>query len=172
MGSLFALAACGGGSGDGTAPGGELGFFIAYAPDFELFRSWEAFHLPDSSAQDPVHLAGPKTDYLNKRPPPGSSEFPVGTIIVKEIEVGPMEDRQVFAMVKRGGGYNAAGAPGWEWFELANNPNGSLNSIKWHGLGPPAGEMYGGDPNGCVGCHAAGKTNDYVQSPPLLLSNF
>ena len=169
--ALSALAACGGAPADD--PVAQMGTFIAFTSDFEDFRTWEPFHIPDSGAQGSVHLAGPKTDYLNRRPPTGSTEFPVGTIIVKEIEVGAFEDRQVFAMVKRGGGYNSSSAaPGWEWFELRDNPDGTLDRIVWRGFGPPAGELYGGDPNGCIGCHSLAKDNDYVKSPPLLLSNF
>jgi hypothetical protein len=169
--ALSGVVACGGATADGTdVPVGCA--FIAFTPDFEPFRTWEAFHIPDSGAQGSVHLAGPKTDYLNRRPATGSTEFPVGTIIVKEIEVGAFEDRQVFALVKRGCGYNAAVVPGWEWFELHNNADGSLAGIVWRGFGPPAGELYGGDPNGCTGCHTLAKDNDYVKSPPLLLSNF
>jgi len=170
LGALSLVAACSGAPANDS--GTQVGAFIAFTPDFEDFRTWQAFPIPDSGAQGSVHLAGPKTDYLKERPPTGSVEFPVGTIIVKEIEVGAFEDRQVFAMVKRGGGYNSnSAAPGWEWFELRDNPDGTLDRIVWRGFGPPAGELYGGDPTGCTGCHAVAKDNDYVKSPPLLLSS-
>src|SRR5260221_9523870 len=104
-----ALSACGGTPVDGTGKGGDP-VFIAFTADFASFRSWQAFPLPASVEQGAVHLPGPKTDYLNELPPTGSREFPVGTIIVKEIEVGPFEARQVFAMVKRGGRYGQARA--------------------------------------------------------------
>jgi len=80
------LVACGGTTNDGS--GTETGAFIAFTPDFFPFRTWEAFDLPDSGAQGSVHLAGPKTCYLKERPPPASTQFPVGTIIVKEFDVG------------------------------------------------------------------------------------
>jgi hypothetical protein len=122
---------------------------------------------------DPIatspHLTGPRTEYLNKKPAPGSSEFPIGTIIVKEIGGGDVTTRGVFAMVKRGGGYNPEGASNWEWFELANGADGS-ETIRWRGVGPPLGEMYGGDPlGGCNGCHAGSRANDFVQSQRLRL---
>jgi hypothetical protein len=161
----------GGGADTGGDPGAD-GTFIAFTPDFASWRTWEKFPIGDGTAQGSTHLAGPRTEYLNKRPPKGSAEFPVGTIIVKELETGPVEQRRVFAMAKRGGGYNAASAPGWEWFELANNPDGSLQRIVWRGFGPPAGEQYGGDSNGCASCHAASRSNDFVASPQLSLSNF
>lgn len=169
------IAACGDG-GDAPATGSDAtnagtgGTFIAFTPAFEGWRTWEKFPLGEGSAQGQAHLAGPRSEYLNKRPPKGSTEFPVGTIIVKELEVGALEDRKVFAMVKRGGSYNAASAPGWEWFELKNAPDGTMGGIVWRGFGPPAGEQYGGDKNGCASCHSGG--NDFVPGAPLALSNF
>ena len=91
--------------------------------------------------------------------PSGSPEFPVGTAIV-EVRASGI----IFAAVKRGADFNATGAKNWEWFELLETPD---VVIKWRGVGPPAGEMYGGDPNGgCNACHTrCGGTNDYVCSP-------
>lgn len=173
--TLACTAACGddggGSDGDDGASVDQTGSFLAFDADFAGWRGWEAFHLPDAPSDGVVHLAGPRTEYLNARPPKGSHEFPVGTIIVKELETGAMQDRKVFAMVKRGGGYDAAAAPGWEWFELSNNPDGSFKRIVWRGLGPPAGEQYGGDPSGCSGCHSASKDNDYVSPTALRLSD-
>ena len=72
-------------------------------------------------------------------------------------------------MVKRGGGYNAQGARGWEWFELAARPDDSL-AIVWRGINAPQGEDYGGDPQGgCNDCHARAGRNDFVRSPGLRL---
>jgi hypothetical protein len=172
--ALSALAGCGGAAADPIAVDAAAEC-IVNSPGFEAFRTWETFPMPDSPAQGTVHIAGPKTDFLNKRPPSGSTEFPLCTIIVKEIEVDgvPFQDRQVFALVKRGGSYDQSPAPGWEWFELLNNPDGSFAQISWRGFGPPAGnDMYGGDPMACITCHSNAKNNDYVQSPPLQLSNF
>lgn len=166
---IMLVAACGDDGASSSSPTDE-GFFFPVNASFDGFRSWEAFHLTEGTPGGDVHLAGPRTEYLNKRPPKGSKEFPVGTVIVKELEVGANDTRKVFAMAKRGGTYNSSGARGWEWFELENNADGSLKRILWRGLGPPKGEQYGGDPNGCGGCHAAHQANDYVSSAVLDLS--
>jgi hypothetical protein len=111
------------------------------------------------------------TEYLNQVPDPDATEFPLSTIIVKEA-LASDDSSTVFARVKRGGGYNT-GAPGWEWFELQSlddERDGAI--IVWRGVGPPAGEAYGGDPNGCNVCHSACADNDGVCSPPLVLGKF
>jgi hypothetical protein len=145
--------------------------FLAVDSSFAGFRTWEPFPLAPGS-NGTIHTAGARTEYLNRAPPKGSTSFPVGTIIVKESDDGPIADRQVFARVKRGGGYNAAGAAGWEWFELKNVDEQRVTRV-WRGVGPPVGEKYGGDPNGgCNGCHGAAKDNDFVLSPPLQLEMF
>jgi len=151
-------------SGEG---GGET--FLAFASSFEGFRGWESFPVPEGMGDGTVHTLGPRTEYLNRRPAEGDTEFAVGTILVKETTSEALADRKVFAMVKRGGDYNAAGARGWEWFELKNLDEERV-SIVWRGVGPPAGEMYGGDPNaGCNGCHVGAKENDFVLSDAITL---
>jgi hypothetical protein len=109
--------------------------------------------------------------YLNQAPPHGSTEFPVGTIIVKDLGPGPGTAATTFAMVKRGGGFNEQGATNWEWFELQNNADASV-TILWRGAEPPAGQAYSGEPTACNTCHGTAKSNDFVQSQPLQLSNF
>src|SRR5262249_15546667 len=140
----------------------------AFERDFQGFHQWESFVVEEGGAQSMTHLAGPRRDYLNRRPPAGSTTFPVGTVIVKELEAAAtLVDRQIFAMVKRGGEYNSAGAAGWEWFELKNRANGSVQ-IVWRGVGPPSGERYGGDPTGgCNPCHGLYRPNDFVRSAAL-----
>ncbi|HEY3593510.1 MAG TPA: hypothetical protein VGL13_06540 [Polyangiaceae bacterium] len=171
--SLCGVGGCGGSAGpDPTVDTGSE--FIALGPAFEDYCNWEQFAIPDEPAIGGVHLAGPKTDFLNQRPPHGSTSFPMGTIIVKVVDVGDVAARQVFAMVKRGGTFDQSlGAPGWEFFELYQDATGCFSKINWRGYGPPNGsESYGGDPMVCIGCHSTAKNNDYVQSPPLQLSNF
>ena len=161
-----ALAACGGGGGnESDAPES----FLAFSSTFMPFRSWTSFHSdgpPDDGSVTPDVL-GPRTQYINKIPPHGATEFPVGTVIVEARESGEMK---IFAAVKRGAGFNGGGAAGWEWFELQDNPV----IIVWRGVGPPLGDTYGGDPNGgCNACHAkCGSANDYVCSPKLSLAAF
>ncbi|MFO0555809.1 MAG: hypothetical protein U0271_45955 [Polyangiaceae bacterium] len=170
--TLAVGAGCGsGGSGDGGGGGdsGPLEHYLPIVSDFQGYREWPAFPLPDDGVTNVVHVAGPRTVYINKLPPAGATEFPVGTLIVKELEDGAIPDRKVFAMAKResDGSYNANGARGWEWWELKNIDELTVEKI-WSGVGPPAGEMYGGDPNAsCNTCHVGNADNDYVGSPPL-----
>ncbi len=169
---LAAFAAACGGSGDSGAAvdGGDV--FVAFSGDFQGFRSWQSFDVTADAAPGTVHPDAQLIEYLNKPPPHGSTEFPVGTIIVKEGTDGDVVGRQYFAMVKRGGGENATGAVGWEWFELRNlDANGSVG-IVWRGVGPPAGEVYGGDPTaGCNTCHVA-CGNDAVCAKAVQLAQF
>ena len=144
--------------------------FVAFACNFDGYKGWPSFFLDGGFNGGSVHASGPRTEYINRTPPHGSGTFPVGTIIVKELQA----DGLIFAMVKRGGGYNESGASGWEWFEL--NPDGGAGvghdvNLTWRGVGPPAGETYGGDPTTCNACHR-GAGNDSVPSPALQLSNF
>jgi hypothetical protein len=162
--SLALVAAACAGS-DDQPPAGDT--FLAFSSTFAPFRTWTSFH-SDGPVDDgtlPPDVLGPRTQYINALPPPGSTEFPVGTVIVEVRESGTME---IFAGVKRGGNFNSTGARNWEWFEIVEDP---AVAIVWRGVGPPAGEMYGGDPNGgCNACHATcGATNDYVCSPYLQL---
>ena len=100
----------------------------------------------------------------------------MGTIIVKHSDGTGDPDNQgprTFAMVKRGGDYNLAGAMDWEWFELLQaNPEDATSpwQISWRGLGPPLGSGYGGGGSECNTCHSAASGNDYVQAEPLQLS--
>jgi hypothetical protein len=82
------------------------------------------------------------------------------------------QDGTIFASAKRGADFNTDGASGWEWFELLEATDGTV-SIKWRGVGPPVGEVYGGDGQaGCNACHSMYVPNDYVASPKLQLANF
>ena len=156
------LVACKGGSGSGDADN----TFVAFTPSFAPFRTWTSFDSPGPGSDSglPPGVLGPRTQYIDMAPPTGSTEFPIGTIIVEVRETG-----LIFSGVKRGGNFNAAGAKNWEWFEIAENPT----HIVWSGTGPPPGDTYGGDPNGCNTCHeACGASNDYVCSAELQLSGF
>jgi len=139
--------------------------FIAYTKDFADYQSWPSNTITDGQASGMTHIGGTRTIYINQLPSPDATAFPVGTIIVKETAA----DGRIFAQVKRGGGYNITGAVDWEWYELGVATNNAIG-IKWSGFGPPAGEQYGGDPNGtCNSCHIGGKSNDYVMASWLLL---
>ncbi len=148
--------------------------FIAFTDTFQPFRTWTSFHSDGPPAADYPNnpgVIGPREQYINKVPPHGSTQFPVGTVIVEARQNTAMN---IFASVKRGGGFNAAGSVGWEYFELteANGP-GTAVTMTWRGVGPPLGDTYGGDPNGCNTCHiACGGSNDFICSAELQLKDF
>lgn len=152
------------------APPVEL---VAYASSFDCFQSWSsAAAVSQNDAGDGLHGVGPLQVYWNQSPPHGSTSFPVGTIIVKETEEADVTQRIVFAMVKRGNGFNSGGADGWEWFSLQNNADGSVN-ILWRGVVAPAGETYANQAIGnCNGCHNGAAANDDVWDEALQLSSF
>lgn len=175
VGCLFAWLACARAEPGSTAtlevralPAREV--FIAMERDFQGFRSWGSVALPPLPAQGETHPEGTRTLYVNALPPPGTRELPVGTQIVKEAPLEAGGPVRVFAMVKRGGGFNASGAIGWEWLELKERTDGSFG-IAWRGVGAPDGESYGGDPLGtCNSCHALGDRVDFIKSEPLRLA--
>jgi hypothetical protein len=175
--AAFLTAGCTAGSDDSGGPSNPT-TFVAFASDFSGFRTWSSTPGvgPPGAPQPPnadgggVH-AGPLTTYINEKPPHGSTSFPVGTIIVKEPDDPPLTQRQIFAMVKRGGGYNSDGATNWEWFELAN---GDANDvvILWRGVGPMNGDPYASTPAICNDCHGLASKNDFVWTAGLGLSSF
>jgi hypothetical protein len=162
---------------DTGAPGSVC---IAFDPNFAGFKNWPSFDVTDLNMQNIVHTDATLTAYINKIPPKGSTEFPIGTIIVKQATGGstPANDR-TFAGVKRGGGFNlgtatAPGAVNWEWFELQQTDTDTPTIVGgWRGVGPPSSaDVYGGDPALCNGCHVQAKANDFIWSDKLQLSNF
>jgi hypothetical protein len=173
-----ALAACSAKTGDASAgacagaasPTPENVSFVPFAPNFVGYRGWSSSPAAGLASTSP-HRVAKATVYINRKPPAGATEFPLGTVIVKELESGPVDERVVFAMVKRGGDYNPTGAKGWEWFELKNTCEGNDVQIVWRGVGPPAGgDKYAGDANGdCNLCHGDAKDNDFVWSTALSL---
>jgi len=170
------VVACGGGgSGDDGIDAGddEPTSFLAFANTFAPFRTWTSFH-SDGPANDGTFspdVLGPRTQYINKLPPAGATEFPVGTVIVEARENMGMK---IFAGVKRGLNFNTKGTKNWEWFELTEDLSAAtVVDIQWRGVGPPLGDTYGGDPNGtCNTCHRACAGNDYICSSKLQLATF
>jgi hypothetical protein len=161
--ALLAVAACAKHT-EATTEADASTTFVANVPQFAPFLTWTSYM--DTLADDgslPTGVGGPRTQYINMLPPHGATQFPTGTIIVEV-----REDGKIFASVKRGGDFNAAGCVNWEFFELTENPV----TITWRGLGPPLGDTYGGDPNGCNDCHTMCASNDYICSPKLQLSSF
>ncbi len=161
-------------SGGSGADGGTLFLeggvpFIAMASDFNGFHSWTSFYLTSDLAPGDNHINGPRHIFINHVPPPGSTAFPVGTIIVKETDTppGPVTSRTVFASVKRGGDFDPTGDVDWEWFALQNLPDGT-EGILWRGPGPTSGGVYGnGQLGGCNTCHGVAKKTDYVLTPQI-----
>jgi hypothetical protein len=161
-------------AGDAGASGAIV---LADSASFSCFRNWPSTPgvgpagAPDpSAATDGGIHAGPMTTYINMKPPHGSTSFPVGTIIVKEQNDPPLMQRQIFAMVKRGGDYNAAGAVNWEFFELQNMDSCNV-SIVWSRI-PLGTDPYASNPNVCNDCHFLAQSNDYVWTKGLSLSSF
>lgn len=146
---LLVVAGCG-----AEMPSPTAHDFIALDRDFAGYEAWEVKSF-DGAFVDEAHTAGPRKVFLNKRAPTGSSEWPVGTVLVKDL------DFTTFAMVKRGDDYNVNGAVGWEWFELSRDASNSVR-IKWRGLGPPLGENYSKSGQTCNACHAGATANDSV----------
>jgi hypothetical protein len=142
---------------------------------FNSFCQWNsAVATNDEDASDGVHGAGPLRVYWNMSPPDGSTEFPIGTIIVKESQETDPTQRTAFAMTRRGCGFNSAddGASGWEWWSLADNGDCTM-TLLWRGQVAPATESYGGTPVGnCNACHAMVVDNNYVWDSALQLSKF
>ena len=139
--------------------------FIALERNFQGFQQWARVDLADRPEQGTTHLAGETHEFINYQPQPGAKVFPIGTIFVKTVENEKKSD--IFAMVKRGKGFNASGASGWEWFGLRARADGSV-AIVWRGVNAPDGETYGGDPlGGCNGCHGAAAKNDHVHAYSL-----
>lgn len=171
LGFCLCLTACGGGDSGQTGNSSDQ-IFLAVAEDFRGYHENPSFDVSGEAALIGIHDGSVITEYINRLPPSGATEFPLGTIIVKEA-TGGTTAHELFAMVKRGGGFNS-GAPGWEWFELQNLDDGKDGvKIVWRGFGPPVGEEYGGDAEGgCNKCHGACSGNDSVCSSALQLTNF
>ena len=164
---LATFAGAAGCSASAPGDGADGGAFVAQNADFKGYQTWTSFTIDDLGPGGSTHVAGKRTIYINHEPPAGATEFPIGTIIVKETAA----DGKIFARAKRGGDppFNKTGAVGWEWFELKTVS--MKTGIDWRGNGPRAGEMYGGDPNaGCNPCHKLAVANDYVLTSALMLT--
>jgi hypothetical protein len=161
---LCTITGCGDSANSPATTDGET--FLAFASNFSGYQSWShAPATPADGAPQGVHDLGPATVYWNQPRPSGAKAFATGTIIVKQSDPGAVT-LQIFAMVKRGGDYNSAGARNWEFFELQTVAEADP-LILWRGVGPPNGESYGGDPNTCNSCHTLSASSDYVWSEVL-----
>jgi hypothetical protein len=150
--------------------------FVAIEQDFADFDRWNSFDRgPDPVP--PAHPDGRSIVYVNQLPPPGAREFPSGTILVRITTAAERADYEAHAMVKRGGGFNAAGARGWEFFELSleeGADGGIVPAGRWRGEGPSMGDGYtvpdGGVILSCNHCHASFPESDSVIGDELALT--
>jgi len=166
---LAVLVSCSSGSDSGS--GAACTQVATYNSTFAGYHAWPNWSFQGGEIAGSPHISGQRRVYMNHKPPHGSTSFPVGTVIVKEIGTPPASQDVVFAMVKVGCDYNSDGAVDWKWFELQIDAQDNA-SILWDGSEPPPGQTYSGNQAACNECHGTAKSNDYVQSQPLLLSNF
>jgi hypothetical protein len=142
--------------------------FVPLQRDFAGYTSWTRVDLGDAPLAG--HPAGPRAAYVNHPLPPGAREYPVGTIIVKEIHTTDWPyTLDLFAMAKRGGDYDPNGAVGWEFFKLLVDSSGTP-VIQARGINPSGNDPYTvSGTGGCNGCHAAPGTDetDHILSPML-----
>jgi hypothetical protein len=135
--------------------------FIAKQSDFLSYKDWMPFK--KDTPTDHGGVSGTRTVYVNELPV--DEKFPLGSILLKTVKMANSDDTSVHAMAKRGNGFNARGAVGWEYFELLLDKTG-VPIIMWRGEKPPSGEMYQALPGAkmssateddCNSCHAEGK---------------
>ncbi len=161
---LLAAAGC-------ESDGATATLFIATQSDFAPYATWEKFSL--GVADNGGHPVGPELGYRNHAPVAG--KYPVGAILVKEIQLGDQPQQwELFGMAKRGGSYNAGGAIDWEFFTLKLN-DADVPIIVSRGANPAdadsQGHGYGGSATGvtCNRCHGVLGTEatDHTLSPAL-----
>jgi hypothetical protein len=167
LGALLVVlvgAACGASPAQGrTAPDAERLHRVCRRLRVVSILAVDGAHDRDRSRQRSPHRPAPRLHQQAGGQPP----FPVGTIVVKESGDGDLTTRHVFAMVKRGGDFNATGMVNWELFELQNGADGSV-SMMWRGVGPTNGDAYGGDATvGCNTCHLSAAPQDFIFTTDL-----
>ena len=126
---------------------------IAEDADFADYKTWtltdetSASHSILGAAHQPGSLRRIYKKQILANPETEAQGYPIGTTIVKEVEV-KSAIVEITAMVKRGGSFNMEGG-GWEWFML--DPS-NLTS-----MGRGADLMNGG----CSSCHEAAENTQY-----------
>lgn len=130
--------------------------FVAEYSDFEGYESWEL--VEESVGEDPSgNLIGAHEEAVSKRiirvnktnVQMENDEWPVGTILVKEMRNAETDDLMaVMAMAKRGADFNPD-HNGWEWLVI-NKDEGKIQERD--------ANLMGGM---CNGCHVKVKENDY-----------
>lgn len=146
--------------------------FIAMQSDFLAMFAWQQWEVPDIGSNFGHRRGGPSHLYVNRPVPEFHEPMPVGTILIKTVEIGDdPRDWDVHAMVKRGGDFNARGAPGWEYLELGLTED-EEPIILWRGEGDARnpggyGRRLDGTPVGCNECHGAVEAGDHAFSRAL-----
>ena len=174
--ALLGLAGC------HTSSENDPSQFVALQSDFEGFMYWKSWKVSDEPLDD-THISSSRYVYINEVPASGSTDFPIGTLIVKTDTEGDNPHHwTVFGRAKRGGSYNADGAMGWEWFGIIISEEGTP-LIDWRGPVPPVYSNYACDLGedddtallelgDCNSCHMTADNNDYVLSSALKLDEF
>ncbi len=129
--------------------------FIATTNDFKNYSSWTL--KATETGPDPfLKTAHGVTDgftrkiYFNKTAKVSNGEYPVGSIILKELTDDQGNLQGAFTvMVKRGGKFNPEGN-GWEWFMVSTD----FSTVLTQGDNATAGDGM------CAGCHAAANQNN------------
>ena len=148
-----------------TTVAGVKKVFIAQTRDFAPYQEWMEFK--HDVATEHGGLVGSMTTYVSEMPDTTTHEFAIGSMLVKSVKTPNSDALTIHAMSKRGSGFNAEGARGWEYFELQLNNKG-VPYILWRGEQPPSGEQYQAllgasktdqptTEGKCNDCHAAGK---------------
>lgn len=149
---------------------------VADVSDFADYRTWTSFERTRSGLM-PAHPNGTSRVYINHLPEHGASTFPIGTIVVRETEIGARDTWEVHVMVRRSAEFNPLGAVGWEFFDLRLAPDDSTPpTILWRGEGPANdADGYANEDGtflGCNHCHGAAVRNDSVIGSELQLTSF
>jgi hypothetical protein len=171
---LAGALALGGGCSQGNG-GNNSNVYVPLPGDFAEFRSWTRIFLGDGPLEG--HPAGPRYGYVKVKP--GPTEYPIGAIIVKTVEVGDSSQSwDLFGMAKRGGGYNSGGALDWEFFTMVMSDQ-DVPVIVNAGTNPQDADRDAGlghgysDPSGsgvtCNRCHGVAGTerSDHILSALL-----
>jgi hypothetical protein len=130
------------------------GTFIAFDPDFADYRSWRAH---DLGVLAPLgHPPGRQTLYVSRPLAPGAARYEDRAIIVREIQSDPDRTKwDLFAMARRGGGYNASGSLDWEFFILSLDSQGVPHVVA-RGISPAESgptPYHPGEGVTCNTCH-------------------
>lgn len=152
--TLFAIAASSCGAPAPVDPRQGPGTFIAFDPDFAGYRSWQSYDL--GVMTPPGHPMGRQVLYVSRALPTGATRFEDRTIIIREIQADPDPTKwDLFAMARRGGGYNAMGALDWEFFILSLDSQGAPHIVS-RGISPnetSSSPYHPGEGITCNTCH-------------------